>query len=146
VSPPIRFRLRRLAAAVGVGLALGAGAAAAANAASAREAPARTPPAAAADQAYQRERAACLSGQTSQDRDTCLKEAGAARAAARRGRLDNGGDAESRAANATERCRVHADADDRLACERMARGEGRIEGSVAEGAVVKEMVTRSVRP
>ena len=39
---------------------------------------------------YERERAVCLSGQSNQDRATCLKEAGAAREEARRGQLDNG--------------------------------------------------------
>jgi hypothetical protein len=100
--------------------------------------PAETPA-----QAYQRQRAACLAGQTPQDRQTCLKEAGAALAAARRGQLT---EATPRASVALERCAVHRDADDRLACERMALGEGKVEGSVAEGAVVKEMVTRSVEP
>ena len=94
-------------------------------------------------QAYQRQRADCLNGQTPQDRQTCLKEAGAALAAARRGQLS---DATQRDAIAAERCSVHKDADDRLACERMALGEGRTDGSVAEGAVVKEMVTRTVKP
>jgi hypothetical protein len=98
------------------------------------------------EQAYQRDRAACLSGATPQDRQSCLKEAGAALAAARRGRLDDGNDARTRQANAVERCRVHKDEDDRVACERMALGEGRADGSVAEGAVVREMVTRSVKP
>ncbi|MEO7244751.1 MAG: hypothetical protein ABIX12_06355 [Rubrivivax sp.] len=106
----------------------------------------RSAPAATPEQTYQRDRTACLSGATPQDRQSCLKEAGAALAAARRGRLDNGNDAQTRQANATERCRVHKDSDDRLACERMALGEGRTEGSVAEGAVVREMVTRSVKP
>ena len=39
---------------------------------------------------YRYEREKCLSGRTHQDRATCLKEAGAALAEARRGRLDNG--------------------------------------------------------
>src|SRR5512147_1902447 len=42
-----------------------------------------------AQRAYERDRAACLSGQTHQDRATCLREAGAALQEARRGGLDD---------------------------------------------------------
>lgn len=89
---------------------------------------------------YQKERAACLSGQTNQARETCLKEAGAALAEARKGRLDNGEAKPSLNANALERCKV-VPAADRTACERMARGEGKVSGSVEGGGVIKELVT-----
>lgn len=39
---------------------------------------------------YQRDRAACISGEAGQDRATCLREASAALQEARRGRLDDG--------------------------------------------------------
>lgn len=39
---------------------------------------------------YQRDRAACINGQTGQDRATCLREASAALQESRRGRLDDG--------------------------------------------------------
>lgn len=94
-------------------------------------------------QAYEAERAACLAGLSLQDRATCLKEAAAARNEALRGRLDNGETPAQRLANALARCRVQPAAD-RADCERLARGEGHSEGSVAEGAVMKQTITRSV--
>jgi hypothetical protein len=98
-----------------------------------------------ADTVYQQERAACLEGRSSQDRATCLKEAGAARAEARRQGLDNGETPAQLRANALLRCQRVA-ADDRASCERMALGEGQRDGSVAEGAVVKQLTTRSAAP
>lgn len=96
-------------------------------------------------QAYQQQRAACLQGHTGQDRQTCLREAGAALAEARRGTLAAGGDAAWQR-NALARCEAHQDAGERLACERMARGEGSQQGSVAEGGILYELTTRSVEP
>ncbi len=96
-----------------------------------------------ADTVYQQERAACLDGRNPQDRATCLKEAGAARAEARRHGLDNGETPAQLRANALQRCQRVA-TDDRAACERLALGEGERSGSVAEGAVVKQITTRSV--
>ena len=43
-----------------------------------------------AQRTYQRDRAACMSGLTSQDRATCLKEASAALQEAKRGNLNDG--------------------------------------------------------
>ena len=94
-------------------------------------------------QVYEADRAACLAGMSHQDRATCLKEAAAARNEALRGRLDNGETPDQRRANALARCRVQPAAD-RADCERLARGEGLNEGSVAEGAVMKQTITRSV--
>ena len=98
-----------------------------------------------ANERYQRERAACVAGQTGQDRATCLKEAGAALAEARRGRLESGTDSGTMAANRLERCQ-RLPADQRPDCERLARGEGSQQGSVAGGGVLKELVTRTVGP
>jgi len=95
-----------------------------------------------AEAVYRQERAACLDGRSPQDRATCLKEAGAALAEARRGKLDNGETPEQLRANALQRCQRVA-ADDRAACERMALGGGERSGSVAEGAVVTQITTRS---
>lgn len=87
---------------------------------------------------YRHERQMCLTGQTHQDRATCLKEARNAYADARRGRLDNGETQQQLAANALRRCDVHPAAD-RAACERMMRGEGRTAGSVEGGGILREM-------
>lgn len=96
-------------------------------------------------QTYLKERETCLTGRSAQDRATCLKEAGAARQEARRGTLDSRVDARQLSENALARCRaVHAE--DRADCERLAMGEGHSSGSVAEGAVLKELITRRVEP
>lgn len=93
-------------------------------------------------QIYERDRAACLTGNTAQDQSACLREAGAALQERQKGALGNGVSAEDRAANAIRRCEVHKDPDAHNACVRMARGEGTQSGSVAKGGVVKEYVTR----
>ncbi len=98
---------------------------------------------AATEQTYRQERADCEAGRTGQDLATCLKEAGAARAEARRGALDTGQDAQDRAANRTLRCQ-NLPADQRPDCERLARGEGSSSGSVEGGGVLKTLVTRTV--
>lgn len=99
-------------------------------------------PSAAADATVRQPTADCRTGSTAQDRATCLKEAAAARAEMRRHRLDNGETPAQLQANALQRCQRVA-ADDRAACERMAQGEGQRSGSVAEGAVVKQLTVRS---
>jgi hypothetical protein len=88
---------------------------------------------------YRKERADCLQGRTSQDRQTCLKEAGAALAESRHGGLA-GADPAQLAANAALRCQA-VPAEDRAACQAMARGEGQVDGTVAQGGVVKQITT-----
>ena len=90
---------------------------------------------------YRSERAACLAGQSHQDRATCLKEAAAAQAEARRGRLGNGRDPAEYQRNALARCDLQPAAE-RDACRAMVRGEGTTRGSVEQGGVVRELVTR----
>lgn len=98
---------------------------------------------AAIDMRYRAERRACLDGRTGQDQATCLKEAGAARAEALRQRLDNGESQDTLAANALQRCAVQPPSE-RAACEMLARGQGTAQGSVRDGGVIKEVVTRTV--
>jgi hypothetical protein len=90
-----------------------------------------------AQKAYQRDRAACLSGQTSQDRATCLREAGAALQEAKRGRLDDGQAQFEQ--NRLVRCEKQPP-EDRQACVRRMSGEGVTSGSVDGGGILRELV------
>lgn len=98
-------------------------------------APADTPTAAAAR--YEADRAMCLGGQTSQSRDTCLREAAAAYAQAKRGGADDGGDFD---ANRLQRCQP-LPPDLRRACIARMQGQGTTRGSVAGGGIYRELVT-----
>jgi len=89
---------------------------------------------------YRMEREACMSGQSHQDRTTCLKEAGAAQGEARAGRLDDRAAASYRQ-NAVERCRV-LPTSDRDACVARIDGTGRVSGSVEGGGILREYVQR----
>ena len=86
---------------------------------------------------YQKERAVCLSGQSNQARDTCLREAGAALAETKKGGLDDGGAYKS---NAVKRCQQLPDAD-RSDCIARIDGQGTTSGSVAAGGIYRELVT-----
>ena len=88
---------------------------------------------------YQQDRAMCESGQSHQDRATCLREAGAALDAAKRGRL-NDGPAQYRQ-NALIRCDA-LPTEERNACQARMEGQGVTRGSVAEGGIYRELVTR----
>ena len=88
---------------------------------------------------YQQDRAMCESGQSHQDHATCLREAGAALDAAKRGRL-NDGQAQYRQ-NALIRCDP-LPTEERNACQARMEGQGVTRGSVAEGGIYRELVTR----
>ena len=122
-------------------LALAGVAAHAAPAAGSHPAPAAGSPAA----IYETDRAACLSGRTQQDRETCLYEARSVLAQSRAGTITTA-PAQTLAANALLRCQVHTVAADRSDCERMVRGEGETKGSVAAGGEVKSLTTRTIEP
>jgi hypothetical protein len=92
-----------------------------------------------AQQQYNRERARCVSGQSGQDRQTCLREAGAALQEARRNRLLAKGGTDLRA-NATARCNVQPAAD-RDACVQRVMGAGSTQGSVSGGGLIREVET-----
>lgn len=86
--------------------------------------------------------APCSTASTAPDLATCRKEAAAARAEAQHNKLDNGDSPAQRQRHALARC-GRLPADQRPACRAMAQGGGEREGSVAEGAVLKQLVTRS---
>jgi hypothetical protein len=95
---------------------------------------------AAADAAarYQRERAVCTSGQSNQERATCLREASAAHAQMRKGGMQDHDMAFKQ--NAQERCQALPD-DDRRACLARMQGHGSSSGSVSGGGIYRELVT-----
>ncbi|OFZ99011.1 MAG: hypothetical protein A2Z64_02685 [Betaproteobacteria bacterium RIFCSPLOWO2_02_67_12] len=90
-----------------------------------------------AQRIYQQDRAACISGETNQDRATCLREAGAALQEARRRGLDDG-DAEFER-NRLLRC-DRQPPEDRPDCVRRMNGEGFTSGSVEGGGIYRELV------
>ncbi|HEY8024239.1 MAG TPA: hypothetical protein VIF60_06720 [Burkholderiaceae bacterium] len=85
---------------------------------------------------YKKEKAACLAGNTNEDRATCLREAGAAYADAKRGRLDT--ENKQYEQNALARCQA-LKGDDRQYCERRVHGEGTVTGSVGAGGELREL-------
>ena len=93
-----------------------------------------------AQQQYKRERAHCLSGQSHQDRATCLREAGAAYQEARRGLLNGSGASSDFSRNATARCEAQPPAD-RQACVQRIMGAGTAEGSVEGGGIIRQVET-----
>lgn len=91
-------------------------------------------------QGYQQERAACAAMSNPESRTNCLRDLGAARQQARsspRPRVSS----DEMQRNAVRRCEAHKDADSRAICERMARGEGNVSGSVAEGGQIRSLET-----
>jgi hypothetical protein len=92
---------------------------------------------------YQQERAACLNGQSHQDKATCLREANNARGEAKRGNLNDG--ATSFEQNAVTRCNV-LPAADQQDCIRRATGGGATAGSVESGGVYRETRTTIIDP
>lgn len=93
---------------------------------------------------YQQARAKCLGGQSHQDQATCLKEAAAAAAEARRGALEAGAAADYQR-NARVRCEP-LPAAQREACIARIQGQGRAEGSVAGGGIYRELVVPDTAP
>jgi hypothetical protein len=87
---------------------------------------------------YQQDRAACTSGQSQQDRATCLREAGAALQESARGQ--SGGGQSAYEQNQLLRC-DRLTADEREDCLRRMRGEGTVSGSVEGGGIYRELRT-----
>ncbi len=97
---------------------------------------------------YAKERADCEAGRTSQDRATCLKEAGAAADEKKRNRLDNTGSAGQ---NAVDRCnavpaRDKADCLARIQGPATSNQQTTSSGSVGGGGVIRETKTTTTGP
>ena len=104
------------------------------------------PDKAAIEAAYQRDRAACQALSPTQDRTSCLRDAGAHRAQALRTGVRGGSSPQELERNALQRCQQHSTQEQRTVCERMARGEGSSSGSVQGGGTIRELVTTEVLP
>lgn len=94
-----------------------------------------------AESKYEQEKARCTSGQSSQGRATCLKEAGAALEEGKRGALGSATSADLQR-NATQRCEAQPAAD-RAACVDRIVGAGTAEGSVGGGGLIRETETKT---
>lgn len=105
------------------------------------------PASASAQERYRAEVAACNSGQTSQDKATCLREAGAALQQAREGKLESRDQqVASHNGNSLSRCDVFM-GEELSACRARIMGHGNTEGatvtsgSVEGGGILRESIT-----
>lgn len=87
---------------------------------------------------HRQERAVCLGDRSNQDRATCLREADAAFAEARRGGLAV--DALPFSDNARRRCDPLPEVQ-RQACHARMQGQGSTSGSAATGGIYRELTT-----
>ncbi|HEV6967640.1 hypothetical protein [Roseateles sp.] len=91
---------------------------------------------------YEREKADCLTGRTAEPRNVCLREAAAAYAQARQGKLVSRDDRpEVWAANALKRCDAQHGEDRDLCRQRVEHGH--TDGSVAGGGQITSLTVRS---
>ena len=81
----------------------------------------------------------CTDGTSNEDRTTCMKEAGAAQAEAKRGQLSSPGSATEQ--NALQRCEA-LPGDQQDACRMRIQGAGSVSGSVAGGGVIREVTVQ----
>ncbi|MFZ6743615.1 hypothetical protein ACO0LC_10345 [Undibacterium sp. JH2W] len=86
---------------------------------------------------YEYERSLCDKGQSHQSKETCLREAGAARQQARAGSLSTESE-EQLQRNRERRCEAHAAADREYCLQRM-RGKGTQSGSAELGGILREL-------
>ena len=91
---------------------------------------------------FKQEMADCVSGNTGQDKDSCMREARSALAEVRRGVPDRPGKLE---ADTRQRCEVHQ-GEQRDACEARMRGQGSATGSVEGGGILREITGPAPAP
>jgi hypothetical protein len=92
---------------------------------------------------YEYERSLCEKGQSNQSRETCLREAGAAKQQLRSGALTKESE-ELLQRNRERRCDAHSGSDREYCLQRM-RGEGTQSGSAERGGISREL-TVTVKP
>ena len=91
------------------------------------------------DAQYQREKAVCTSGQSNQDKATCLREAGAAYQQAKRGSLQTN-QSQQYSQNAIERCKS-LPTQDQADCQRRIDNPTEVEGNALSGGILRKEVT-----
>lgn len=96
---------------------------------------------AAAQSRYKLEMADCSSNPAVQDVAACLKDARNSFTEIKRARMTDSTQAADFERNALQRCEVHQD-DDKAACVARIRGQGRVEGSVWGGGILRELETK----
>ena len=94
---------------------------------------------------YMQEVADCKSDDFAGDVAACVKEARNSFAEFKRGRMNEAVQPSEFEKNALLRCEVHQ-GDDKTACIARIRGEGRTEGSVSGGGILRELVTVITTP
>ena len=92
---------------------------------------------------FKKDYAACDTQQATTDLEDCRREAQHAYAEAKLGLLNDAPNTPYQD-NASLRCQVHKDWQDKLACEERMRGEGHTEGSVEGGGLLREIERREV--
>lgn len=93
---------------------------------------------------YEKDRAACISGKTHQDRATCLKEAGAAFDSSKNGQLADGSPEYRK--NALLRCK-NLPEKNRADCRARIDGDATTtSGDALDGGILRERVTREPAP
>ncbi|MBW0169196.1 MAG: hypothetical protein ACT6SF_14895 [Hydrogenophaga sp.] len=98
-----------------------------------------------ADAAYHRDRAACQAMASAPDRTHCLRDVAAARQQAQSKGAAPSPSPQELERNAVQRCQAQPP-EQQAICERMARGEGSVSGSVQGGGVIRELVTQEPAP
>lgn len=89
---------------------------------------------------YKQEVANCAATSPATDKRNCLKEARNALAEVRRGRMNESWKAPDFEKNALLRCEVHK-GEDKSACFARIHGQGKIDGSVVGGGILRELTT-----
>jgi hypothetical protein len=96
---------------------------------------------AAAQTRYKQEVADCMGNPAVQDVSTCLKDAKNSLAEIKRGHMTETEQTADFERNALQRCDIHQ-GDDKSACVARIRGQGRTEGSVLGGGILRELETK----
>ncbi|MFL9879232.1 hypothetical protein PQR63_12605 [Herbaspirillum rhizosphaerae] len=91
------------------------------------------------DAQYQREKAVCTSGQSNQDKATCLREAGAAYQQAKQGSLQTN-QSQQYSRNAIERCKS-LPTQDQADCQRRIDNPSEVDGNALSGGILRKEVT-----